>query len=167
MSERRPASTPATPSVKQSSPQRTSLSAIKAAMRKKNRTAQSEQMTVFDPFAASHEAKNMIRGQTGLVFDAEMAEHSNPWDGNHIECPERLLKAKARCDELGLSDQCQEIKGRFATEDEMLLAHSKEYLDLLESMFVISYTAFLIIPVFQCYFSLNICSCFTFLKQYF
>ena len=73
-----------------------------------------------------------MRGRTGLVFDSEMAEHFSPWDSEHVENPERLLRAKTRCDELGLSEKCQMIKTRKATKDEMLLCHTEEYLDQIK-----------------------------------
>ena len=47
-------------------------------------------------FAASMESKNKIKGKTGFVFDKKMAEHFNPWDSEHIECPQRILRAKGQ-----------------------------------------------------------------------
>ena len=107
-----------------STPPRSSLSEIKSV----------PPVLILDPFAASKESKNMIRGKTGFVFDEKMAEHFNPWDSEHIECPERILRAKERCDELDLTKKCQMIDTRKATKDEMLLCHSEEYLDQIKKM---------------------------------
>ena len=88
-----------------------------------------------------------MRGRTGLVFDSEMAEHFSPWDSEHVENPERLLRAKARCDELGLTENCQMIKTRKATKDEMLLCHSEEYLDQIRG---VVFVLFLKYRIFSC-----------------
>ena len=130
-------SNPGTPSSKGSStstPPRSSLSEIKAAARRAKRSPRQSAppVLILDPFAASMESKDKIKGETGLVFDAKMAEHCNPWDSEHIEKPERMLRAKERCDELGLTKKCQMIESRKATKDEMLLCHSEEYLDQIK-----------------------------------
>ena len=69
-----------------STPPRSSLSEIKSV----------PSVLILDPFAASMESKNKIRGKTGFVFDEKMAEHFNPWDSEHIECPQRILRAKGQ-----------------------------------------------------------------------
>lgn len=89
---------------------------------------------VHDPFAASLEAKTLVRGKTGFVFDAAMAEHHNPWDSNHIERPERLLRARERCQEMGLIDRCEIIPSRMATDQELLTVHSQEHLEKLKKI---------------------------------
>ena len=115
---------------------KSTLSEIKAAFRKKKRnTMDVPPAKVHDPFAASIQAKDVVKGPTGLIYDDFMAEHKNPWDGEHVECPERILRAKARLDELGLTDKCQRIPSRKATNEEMLLCHTQEYLDELNSKF--------------------------------
>jgi hypothetical protein len=126
--------TPATPS----SASRSNLSAIKEAARKKKRensqnvSLNSPNSSIHDPFAAAIAAKDLVRGQTGLVFDEKMAEHSNPWDANHIERPERLLRAKERCEELGLVEKCLRIPSRKATLEELQMVHSQDYLEQLQ-----------------------------------
>ena len=114
---------------------RSTLSQIKAQFRKKKRNTMDVPVKVHDPFAASIQAKDVVKGPTGLIYDDFMAEHKNPWDGEHVECPERILRAKARLDELGLTDKCQRIPSRKATNEEMLLCHTQEYLDELHSKF--------------------------------
>ena len=112
---------------------RSTLSEIKAAMRKKKRNTMDVPVTVQDPFAASIGAKDLVKGPTGLLFDEFMAEHKNTWDPEHVECPQRLLRSKARLDELGLTVKCKEIPSRKATNEEILLCHTQEYLDELKS----------------------------------
>ena len=109
-----------------STPPRSSLSEIKAAARKAKRSSprKSAPVLVLDPFAASMESKNRVRGKTGFVFDEKMAEHFNL---------QISMRAKDRCDELGLTKKCQMIDTRNATKDEMLLCHSEEYLDQIKS----------------------------------
>ena len=114
---------------------RPTLSQIKAQFKKKKRNTMDVPVKVHDPFAASIQAKDVVKGPTGLIYDDFMAEHKNPWDGEHVECPERILRAKARLDELGLTDKCQRIPSRKATNEEMLLCHTQEYLDELHSKF--------------------------------
>ena len=82
-----------------STPTRSSLSEIKAAARKAKRSSPRKSappVLILDPFAASMESKDRIRGKTGFVFDEKMAEHFNPWDSEHIECPQRILRAKGQ-----------------------------------------------------------------------
>ena len=111
----------------------TTLSQIKAQMRKKKRNTMDVVPKVHDPFAASIEAKDLVKGPTGLIYDDFMAEHKNPWDPAHAECPERILRSKARIDELGLTDKCKRIPSRKATTDELLLCHSTSYIEELKS----------------------------------
>ena len=82
-----------------STPPRSSLSEIKAAARKAKRSSPRKSappVLILDPFAASMGSKNRVRGKTGFVFDEKMAEHFNPWDSEHIECPQRILRAKGQ-----------------------------------------------------------------------
>ena len=72
----------------------------------------------------------ITRGETGVVYDAEMLLHENPWDDNHIECPERLRRARQRCDELGLLARCKMLPSRAAGDEEILRAHSDGHLQV-------------------------------------
>ena len=76
----------------------------------------------------SIDAKAITRGETGVVYDEAMLLHENPWDSDHIECPERLRRARERCDELGLLAKCKELPSREASDEEILRAHSSEHL---------------------------------------
>ena len=76
----------------------------------------------------SIDAKAVTRGETAIVYDDDMLLHENPWDADHIECPERLRRARERCDELGLLDKCKKLPSRIANDGEILRAHSGEHL---------------------------------------
>ena len=72
--------------------------------------------------------------KTGYVYDEDMLKHANPWDSDHIECPDRLRVSHQRCLESGLLDDCERIPSRRAGEEELLLAHSEEHLQNLGSI---------------------------------
>ena len=76
----------------------------------------------------SIDSKAITRGETSLVYDKAMFLHENPWDSHHIECPERLRRARQRCKELGLLAMCKELPSREAGDEEILRAHSSEHL---------------------------------------
>lgn len=88
---------------------------------------------VRDIFQTAQDAKNLVRGPTGLIYDHRMTEHRCLWDPNYQECPERFTCVIDRCKELGLLERCQPISAREATEDEVLRLHSQEHLDRLKA----------------------------------
>lgn len=108
-----------------------SLKDIMKQGRKKNKSTPKKEspVKVLDPYAPAIAAKEMVRGETGLVYDEFMAKHANPWDSEHIECPDRLLKPYERCQELGLIEKCLRIPSRKATLEEILLCHNQAYID--------------------------------------
>ena len=67
---------------------------------------------VRDPFQNVQDAKEMIKGATGIYYDPQMMEHKNPWDPEHIETPERLRAIWERIQEYGLVDQCVRVPSR-------------------------------------------------------
>lgn len=71
--------------------------------------------------------------ETGIVFDHSMTEHKCLWDPNYPECPARLTKVLQRCEELGLISRCKLITPRQASEDEILMKHSQEEIDILKA----------------------------------
>lgn len=76
---------------------------------------------------------DMVRKDVGLVFDERMILHHCPWDPHHIETPDRLKVIWNRCQELQLIERCKRLEARFATDDELLLYHSKEFLEKISS----------------------------------
>ena len=118
--------TPVTPS------SRMSLREFMSAGRKQK--AKNTPVKILDPYASAIAAKDMVRGSTGLVFDEFMAQHFNPWDNEHIEKPDRLLKSYERCNELGLIEKCVKIQSRKATPEELQLCHNQEYVEVIDKV---------------------------------
>ena len=121
--------TPSVPAPPHSEPRKSLKEFLKGARQKKK---QSTPLKLVDPLATAIEAKDMVRGSTGIVFDEFMAQHFNPWDSDHIEKPDRLLKSHERCVELGLIEKCVKIQSRKATVKELELCHDESYLEALE-----------------------------------
>ncbi|XP_060619126.2 histone deacetylase 6 isoform X1 [Anolis sagrei] len=70
---------------------------------------------------------------TGLVFDERMTKFCCPWDESFPECPERLVAIRDKLLQCGLLERCVPVLARESTEEEILLAHSQEYLALMKS----------------------------------
>ena len=117
------------PAPPHSEPRKSLKEFLKGARQKKQK---SSPLKLVDPLAPAIEAKDMVRGSTGIVFDEFMAQHFNPWDSDHIEKPDRLLKAHERCVELGLIEKCTKLQSRKATAKELEFCHDKNYLEALE-----------------------------------
>ncbi|XP_018602946.2 polyamine deacetylase HDAC10 isoform X2 [Scleropages formosus] len=68
---------------------------------------------------------------TALLYDEEMTRYQLLWDypACKIESPERLTVSHEALQTTGLSGRCVSLPVRQATEDEILLAHSQEYLE--------------------------------------
>ncbi|XP_034945547.1 histone deacetylase 6 isoform X2 [Chelonus insularis] len=99
----------------------------------KNCEKSSESIFIQDIYQSAMDAKTLVRGETGLVYDNSMAEHECLWDKNYPECPARLIQVIERCNELGLIERCKLIEPRFATHDEILLKHSQKHIDILKA----------------------------------
>ena len=94
---------------------RNKLSEIRAAALKKKREdltrgTSTPQQALYDPDSTARNAKDIIRGETGLIIDELMERHYNPWDENHIERPERLRYIRERFKELGLIEKCTKVR---------------------------------------------------------
>ncbi|KAK7884575.1 hypothetical protein WMY93_027698 [Mugilogobius chulae] len=70
---------------------------------------------------------------TGLVYSEEFARHRNLWDTSHPECPERVQKIVEELEKQELLSCCPRIHPREATDKELLLIHSQNYVDLMRS----------------------------------
>uniref|UniRef100_A0A452TPF5 Histone deacetylase 6 n=1 Tax=Ursus maritimus TaxID=29073 RepID=A0A452TPF5_URSMA len=70
---------------------------------------------------------------TGLVFDEQLNEFHCLWDDSFPECPERLHAIKEQLIQEGLVDRCVSFQARFAEKEELMLVHSLEYIDLMET----------------------------------
>lgn len=51
---------------------------------------------LFSLLMQAREAKDMVRKQTGIIYDRHMVEHKCIWDPNYPECPERFTRVLER-----------------------------------------------------------------------
>ncbi|XP_077844049.1 protein deacetylase HDAC6 isoform X17 [Macaca mulatta] len=70
---------------------------------------------------------------TGLVLDEQLNEFHCLWDDSFPEGPERLHAIKEQLIQEGLLDRCVSFQARFAEKEELMLVHSLEYIDLMET----------------------------------
>ncbi|CAN2389209.1 polyubiquitinated misfolded protein transport [Pristimantis euphronides] len=70
---------------------------------------------------------------TGLVYDDRMTEFFCLWDDNFPECPARLLAVREKLVEYGLLECCVSVPAREASEEELLMVHSPDYIELMKS----------------------------------
>ncbi|KAG8129822.1 hypothetical protein E2320_016503 [Naja naja] len=77
---------------------------------------------------------------TGLIWDNRMTEFCCPWDESFPECPERLVTIRDKLLQYELLERCVPVMGRDISEEEILLAHSQEYLTLMKSTETMSET---------------------------
>ncbi|XP_076299749.1 histone deacetylase 6 isoform X1 [Lasioglossum baleicum] len=106
---------------------------MQAAQRQMLQGKKSNNIFVRDVYQKAMDAYTLKRKETGLVFDRSMVEHKCLWDPNYPECPARLISILQRCEELGLIKRCKLIEPREATENEILMKHSKKALDILKA----------------------------------
>ncbi|CAO1355069.1 unnamed protein product [Diamesa tonsa] len=92
-----------------------------------------QNLTVKDIYGNALSSINMVRGETGIIYDDSMAIHCCLWDQSYPECPERYISVMNRCRELKLIERCKELKPRMATKDEVLSKHTEEQYELLKS----------------------------------
>ncbi|XP_055453462.1 histone deacetylase 6 isoform X1 [Psammomys obesus] len=70
---------------------------------------------------------------TGLVFDEQLNDFHCLWDDSFPESPERLHAIKEQLILEGLQGRCVSFQARFAEKEELMLVHSLEYIDLMET----------------------------------
>lgn len=71
--------------------------------------------------------------RTGLVYDERMMEHANAWDSHHPELPQRISRIYERHMELLLVERCCRLPARHASNDELMMCHSSEYIQTIRS----------------------------------
>ncbi|XP_062700271.1 histone deacetylase 6 isoform X2 [Aedes albopictus] len=84
-----------------------------------------------DIYSNAMSSMELVRGETGLVYDEKFAEHRCLWDTGYPECPERFTRVLERCRQLGLVDRCRTVEPRMATEEEILTKHTPEQVEIL------------------------------------
>ncbi|KDR24372.1 Histone deacetylase 6 [Zootermopsis nevadensis] len=67
-----------------------------------------------------------------LVYDERMMKHKNIADPGHPEKPERISAIFSRHEEYGLLKRCHLLKARSVSEEELLLLHTKEHINLMQ-----------------------------------
>ncbi|KAK6627559.1 hypothetical protein RUM44_010037 [Polyplax serrata] len=87
---------------------------------------------IRDDYATAQNAKQIVRKNTGIVYNDEMTKHFCTWDENYPECPERFTAILQRCKELNLIERCTRIQSREATQDELLSQHTYDSIRLLK-----------------------------------
>lgn len=70
--------------------------------------------------------------RTGLIYNDFMAKHKCLWT-KADECPERYERVRDRFKDYNLIEQCHVLEAEFAREEHVLLAHDKEYYDVVKS----------------------------------
>ncbi|KAL7298532.1 hypothetical protein TKK_0008310 [Trichogramma kaykai] len=88
---------------------------------------------IRDIYQKAIDAKDMIRHNTGVIYEPSMVEHKCLWDPNYPECPERLSRVLDRCQQLGLLERCEYISPRKAEASELLLKHTPGHLEIIKS----------------------------------
>lgn len=53
---------------------------------------------IRDDYATAQNAKQIVRKNTGIVYNDEMTKHFCTWDENYPECPERFTAILQRYD---------------------------------------------------------------------
>uniref|UniRef100_A0A6Q2ZG01 Protein deacetylase HDAC6 n=1 Tax=Esox lucius TaxID=8010 RepID=A0A6Q2ZG01_ESOLU len=70
---------------------------------------------------------------TGLVFSDIFSRYHCLWDPSHPECPQRVTSVMDMVEQQGLQSRCVLVEAQPATEEQLLLVHTKEYVDLMRS----------------------------------
>ncbi|XP_030049781.1 protein deacetylase HDAC6 isoform X3 [Microcaecilia unicolor] len=70
---------------------------------------------------------------TALVCDENLEDFYCLWDKDFPESPDRLAAVREKLTHYGLLERCVLIQARAASDEEILLVHSQEYLELMKS----------------------------------
>ncbi|XP_013889587.1 histone deacetylase 6, partial [Austrofundulus limnaeus] len=70
---------------------------------------------------------------TGLVFSEVFTHHQNLWEPSHPETPDRVKYIMEELQKQKLLNLCVRVQPREATEEELLLAHSINYINMMKS----------------------------------
>nr|XP_008509923.1 PREDICTED: histone deacetylase 6 isoform X2 [Equus przewalskii] len=103
----------------------------KGRMKKLSQAADQDLIMGLQGLDLNLEAKTL--SGTGLVFDEQLNEFHCLWDDSFPEGPERLHAIKEQLIQEGLLDRCVSFQARFAEKEELMLVHSLEYIDLMET----------------------------------
>ncbi|XP_068601477.1 histone deacetylase 6 [Brachionichthys hirsutus] len=70
---------------------------------------------------------------TGLVYSEVFTRFWNPWESSFAERPDRVTSIMEELKKQKLLPRCVRVEPREATEEELLLVHTKRYVDLMRS----------------------------------
>lgn len=70
--------------------------------------------------------------KTYFITDRQMLEHCCEWDKTHIEVPQRLEKIIDKLENSMILDQCNVLKSRMASEEDILLVHTPTYVNKIK-----------------------------------
>nr|XP_046252337.1 histone deacetylase 6 [Scatophagus argus] len=70
---------------------------------------------------------------TGLVYSEVFTRHESLWEFSHPESPHRVTSIMEELQRQDLLSHCVRVEPREAAEEELLLAHTKQYVDLMKS----------------------------------
>ncbi|XP_061841460.2 histone deacetylase 6 isoform X1 [Nerophis lumbriciformis] len=77
---------------------------------------------------------------TGLVYSETFTRHQNLWEPSHLESPDRVTSIMDELDRQKLLSRCVRVQPRAATDEELLLVHMKEYIEMIKSTQTMSET---------------------------
>ncbi|XP_042525135.1 histone deacetylase 6 isoform X3 [Dipodomys spectabilis] len=103
----------------------------KGKMKKLSQPVEEDLVMGLQGLDLNPEVKVMIG--TGLVFDEQLNDFHCLWDDSYPENPERLHAIKEQLIQEGLVDRCVCFPARVAEKEELMLVHSPEYIDLMET----------------------------------
>ncbi|XP_075691020.1 protein deacetylase HDAC6 [Rhinoderma darwinii] len=98
-----------------------------------HRLRKTPEREICDQLDGLHLDKEFPAEATGLVYDDRMTQFFCLWDDKFPECPTRLLTVKEKMVDYGLLERCVPVLAREASEDELLLVHSPDYVELMKS----------------------------------
>nr|XP_020483398.1 histone deacetylase 6-like [Labrus bergylta] len=70
---------------------------------------------------------------TGVVYSELFTHHKNLWESSHPESPDRVKSIMEELQRQELLSHCTTVQPREATEEELQLTHTKQYVDLMKS----------------------------------
>uniref|UniRef100_UPI00398E817E histone deacetylase 6-like n=1 Tax=Pristiophorus japonicus TaxID=55135 RepID=UPI00398E817E len=89
--------------------------------------------TISTQLSDLHLDKDPILSVTALIHHVRLTEPICLWDSSSPENAESVTAVMAKIEEYGLMQRCKLLEGRLATNEELLMVHSPEYIDRIKS----------------------------------
>ncbi|XP_067833888.1 histone deacetylase 6 [Heptranchias perlo] len=88
----------------------------------------------MSPRCLHHLENDPVLTGTALIYDERMTEPRMLWESSIMpEGPEAVISVMRKIHEYGLFERCVQIEARSATQEEILLVHRPNYVELLKS----------------------------------